>query len=36
LGYRLIINMVLLLTTIGRKSDLPRVTPLQFEQVKVV
>ena len=26
-------RMVLLLTTIGRKSGLPRVTPLQFEQV---
>jgi len=26
-------RMVLLLTTVGRKSGLPRVTPLQFEQV---
>jgi len=26
-------GMVLLLTTIGRKSGLPRVTPLQFEEV---
>ena len=27
-------RMVLLLTTTGRKSGLPRVTPLQFEEVK--
>ena len=26
-------RMVLLLTTIGRKSGLPRITPLQFEEV---
>ncbi len=26
-------KMVLLLTTIGRKSGLPRVTPLQFEEI---
>ena len=26
-------RMVLLLTTIGRKSGLPRVTPLQFEEI---
>ena len=28
------VRMVLLLTTIGRKSGLPRVTPLQFEVVE--
>ena len=26
-------RIVLLLTTIGRKTGLPRVTPLQFEQI---
>ena len=30
---RLIGQIVLLLTTIGRKSGLPRVTPLQYEEV---
>ena len=29
-------RMVMLLTTIGRKSGLPRVTPLQFENVEGV
>ena len=26
-------RMVLLLTTIGRKSGLPRITPLQYEEI---
>jgi deazaflavin-dependent oxidoreductase (nitroreductase family) len=30
---RLIGRLILLLTTIGRKSGLPRVTPLQYEQI---
>ena len=30
---RLIGRMILLLTTIGRKSGLPRVTPLQYEEI---